>query len=72
MAGASLEVLSAMNASQVDGASGLVVITRVVASQPGSVEVSTYAVDSGGCDVLAGSYSYVVELDSTVAFDWSQ
>jgi hypothetical protein len=70
--GASLQDLSSLNGSYVDGESGLTVVTRLLALRPGAVELLTSVQDGGSCDVLDGRYSYVVELNSTVALDWAQ
>jgi len=72
MAGSSLADLSGLNGSYVDASSGLTVVTRLFAIDAGSVELSTSVADAGRCEALSGSYSYVVQLNSIVPFDWSQ
>jgi len=72
MNGSSLEGISALNGSRIDGATGLTVVTRLFASQPGSVELLTFVADGGSCQAISGFYSYVVELDVVVPLSWSQ
>jgi hypothetical protein len=69
---ASLRDLSALNGTYVNVASGVSVRTVLLAQQPGSVELSTSAWDSGQGEVLGGRYSYVMELESVVPLPWSQ